>query len=430
MKSQTENANDEFDQSANRIRELQALHVGQFDRVPARVRVGSEMRSVTLSGEIVAQGHLADGHFVVERWQRLALKGRSADEELTDGRFAPGMLGTLSLVGPFYKDSQPVDDESLAVMPLLLHYEALSTERTPYSTRREPDSDMVDAVFPEVETIALKLDWSIGDTTPSAVYLSLGLSVDRLVEEKLGLIQEMTIDPFPVTLQPYGSETYQPKQHHSLTPNCPPPNGGGPLMIPTCRRVLPLKFINLCAVPALLDVEQVCQAQIAGVCEVWRNKAALDIDAVAQLFDGTSSEKDEFSVLSADQEYDLRLLSYSSTAQIEVYVIDEFIVDHGGGIAYDAGTAGAFCILQYNLAQGNPYLLAHELGHVLGLDHPLGQQANLLRGSPASIMEVGHPNPSRLTRHECDVLEAQRGTLPHNPKVITTTVADFFHPDP
>ncbi len=430
MKSQREDPNAEFDQSAERIRELQAQYVGQFDRVPAQVSVGSERLSVTLSGEIIAQGHFEDGHFVVERWQRLALKGRSTDEESTDGRFTPGALGTLTLVGPFYKDSQPADDVSLAVMPLLLHYEALSTELTPYPTRRELDRDTIDAVFPVVERIALKLDWSISDATSSAVHLSLGLSVDHLVEEHLGLIREMTVDSFPVTLLPYGSETYRPQTHHSLTPNCPPPNDGNLPKIPTFRRVLPLKFINLCAVAALSDVEKVCQAQIDGVCEVWRNKAALDIDAIAELLDGTSSEKDEFSVLSEDQEYSLRLLSYCSTAQIEVYLIDEFVVDHGGGIAYDAGLAGAFCILQYNLAQENPCLLAHELGHVLGLDHPLGQQPDLLPGSPASIMEVGHPNPKRNTRHNCLVLEDQRGWRPHNPIVITTTVADFFRLDP
>jgi len=54
-----------------------------------------------------------------------------------------------------------------------------------------------------------------------------------------------------------------------------------------------------------------------------------------------------------------------------------------------------------------------------------------LPGSPQSIMDVSSATiPDRLTRHECDVLEAQPGTLPHNPKVITTAVADFFRPDP
>ncbi len=408
--------------------QLPNQYVGHFNQVTAQVRLESSILPVILSGEIVAQGRRDGDRFVPESWQRLALAGRSPVDELREGRYAPSPLGVISLVGPVF---QPEDDDTLATMPVQLHYEALSLVGKKYRAQLPTDQNKADAVFPEIEKIAAQLNFTIDEAAPLAVRLSLELKPDQQSANQPGRIESVAFDPILLTLQPYNSETYQPRQHQSLTPNCPSPNGLGGS--PTVLRRLPLKFINLCqAVPTVLAVEQVCQTQLDGVCEVWRNKAALEIDADAGLLDGTLLEKEEFCALSDDQEYGLRLLSYHSATHVEVYLIDEFASgdDHGGGIAYDAGTSGAFCILQYNLAQENPYLLAHELGHVLGLDHPLGQQPDLLPGSPASIMEVGHPNPRRNTRDNCRVFDDRPGQLPHNPIVITTAVADFFSPDP
>jgi hypothetical protein len=300
------------------------------------------------------------------------------------------------------------------------------------------NGEYTDAVFPQLEKIAATLDWTVTDQTESAVILEVKLSAGELIDKKLGLVQGVTLDPIVVPFYPTGPREDRPVVAHSLTSRCPPPPGGA--CVSTWKRILPLRFISLATAA---DVEAVCQRQIDGVCEVWRNKGALDLEVAAHIVETTESQKGRYAALGLFGEGELSDLRdtndtlYATTTQVEVYIVDRFLVNHGGGVAYDCGQASAFCILELgsanaplaSTARTNKYLLAHELGHMLGLAHPDEEDEEIVASSPRSVMEPGNPNPRANTLFNCRIFTDRPGEPPHNPIVTTTNQADCFRPD-
>ena len=102
-----------------------------------------------------------------------------------------------------------------------------------------------------------------------------------------------------------------------------------------------------------------------------------------------------------------------------------FTYNNNGGDAGNCGEAGAYCIIQQSVLLNQPrrHLLAHELGHVIGLRHPNGE---LPAGSPNSVMaEVDQHNTGANSGRHCRFLKS--GT--NNPLIRTTFFPDCFLPD-
>jgi tetratricopeptide (TPR) repeat protein len=260
-----------------------------------------------------------------------------------------------------------------------------------------------------------------------------------LIDKQLGLVQGVTLEPIVVPFYPTGPREDRPVTLHSLSAHCPPPPGGA--CVSTWKRISRLRFINL---STAADVEAVFQRQTDGVCEVWRNKGALELEVTVNIVQTTADQKAQFAVLGELGEAmvsdlrDTNNLQYAMVKQVEVYVVDRFLVNHGGGVTYDCGQASAFCILELgdadaplaSTARTNKYLLAHELGHVLGLAHPDEEADSLVPSSPQTIMQPGNPNPNANTLFNCRIFTDRPRELPHNPIIVTTNQADCFRPDP
>jgi hypothetical protein len=154
--------------------------------------------------------------------------------------------------------------------------------------------------------------------------------------------------------------------------------------------------------------------------------------------------------------------TYSSIGQISrpldvdaitIYLIDRFEPDpdtvifrnlgnknderHDGGFTYCGGTDNAYTVLDvdYNKEKEeggegfNEYLLAHELGHVLGLLHPeqkVDGDEKFLKSSKGSIMQAGSHKGGN-TRQNLRALEEAR--FPMSKVLVSQRKFDQWNPD-
>ena len=107
-----------------------------------------------------------------------------------------------------------------------------------------------------------------------------------------------------------------------------------------------------------------------------------------------------------------------SGAGIEVFVVDNDVADQGGAFTtFGCGPDGKVVMTDHG---SSATLLAHELGHTLGIDHP-GEPVN--PGDPNTVMEpTGSPSVPNLTRNT--IVNYSKITCP--PGNATTCL----HPDP
>ena len=398
--------------------DIRDLYIGRIAKAKGSIQLRGQQNplGVLWDGEMLFYGRPEGERFIVERLRRVVLYGAPLEPQF--GK----QIGILSLAGPLTEtklESGP--DGSIGKLRLEIHYRALSVELPP----RDKSED---AVFPQVEQVIANLNWTqVGQATGAAVQLDVGLVVSEWIERKLDVVQSVTLEPVTVSLRLAGSEkpVLRTRTHESLAPSCPQPPATACLPgMETVTRTLPLKLISF-SNRSLLDVEQLCKTQLAGVCEVWRNKAALDLVVTPDIKEGTANEKTANSSVDMTQEYELGSL-YSTQDQVEIYLVDNLLAWPGGGISYDCGKASAFGIIALDKVSANPYLLSHELGHALGLQEP-NKQPN--PGSPGSIMEPKTPNSPTNTLDNFRILTAGANAAPLNPIVATTAFSDCFHPD-
>jgi hypothetical protein len=88
-----------------------------------------------------------------------------------------------------------------------------------------------------------------------------------------------------------------------------------------------------------------------------------------------------------------RIRSRRRGSGIEVFLVDNDMNFLGGGGTVDGGTANAQIVMSDRGTSNT--LLAHELGHVLGLDHPPGGGENNTIMEPSG--SHSSPNPTRNT---------------------------------
>lgn len=384
----------------------------------------------TLYGEVLLDGRAEGTTFVAHQLRRLALYGSLVD---------PGKderIGVFSLSGP--ADGSPVQpstDNLFDTITLQLHYAALTRQH-------EPVYENEDAVFPRSERINASLQWlQASGFDPPIVFLQLRLNAAGLPSQHLEVIQRIHLEIGSLLFQHAGTGAPRPKPHFTLSSNCPTPALPCAADLGSVTRTLPIKFIdfstkNVADVTELKDLEDVCQQQIDGVCAVWRNKAALDLDVQGNLEHGTADHKDRFAFCNGADELMLPQPlanvvppSFDVPERVEVYIVDELLDRGGGGVAHNCGFASAYCIIAMLEARSNPFLLAHELGHILGLDHPDGLDLSPpYPGSPESIMQAATVNPPINTTFNCRIFTITAGG-PLNPIVATTVTSDCFRPD-
>ncbi len=386
-------------------------------------------------GEMLFDCDQEGGYLAVTRLDRMAFYVPIAEP----GEEGSGRIGVLSLTGPVRQlDLKPGPEGELNDLHLWMHYRALSLEREPLP--QEQSRHYVDAIFPRLELVSVTLRWMLLGARDLGGKIVCEIKDARLIDQddNVGLIREITLNPWTGVLIKAGTWEPFPAKHSSLESHCDRLIGlGEDPDLETVERRLPIKFINL---SSLSDsaAETLCQEQMAGICEVWRNKGALDLlvwpninpelPTAGEIAPTTPQQKAEFGSVDRSQETELPVrVGGTSPDHVEVYLVDELLDRPGGGIAHDCGQASAYCILGRNRAATNRYLLAHELGHVMGLSHP-GEAP--CPGSPNSVLQptggVG-PNPTTNTLHNFRIFTTERARL--NSIVATTAVRDFFHPD-
>ena len=176
------------------------------------------------------------------------------------------------------------------------------------------------------------------------------------------------------------------------------------------------------------------------LCAAWRRQGALDyLLQASDLQLASSDDVETYSVLNDGGLSDLRNLWPRPDYAALVYFVDglELQRDEGGAVTVDSGVASAYCVLNVAQALDNPYLLAHEIGHVLGLDDSNSNRPNLVPGESGTVMDVNAPILTRNRLSNCRIFSDRleklaNGTVvqrPHNPLVITTGNLDYFRPD-
>jgi hypothetical protein len=197
--------------------------------------------------------------------------------------------------------------------------------------------------------------------------------------------------------------------------------------------VLKVRFVNLSEiaptggdiVPRDPDVagaektlEELVQEWVDCACKVWWQKGGPKIDPMSEIvpFNSFAAADAEFDAWDSDitsgreTQVPIKFDAYLDTVlpagdisdykseAIEIYLADS--VESSEGVTHNCGSSSAYVILDIHKAQYNKYLLAHELGHVLGLTHPpgLGDACpGFPDGSFCSVMVPEKPNSSRNT---------------------------------
>ena len=340
-------------------------------------------------------------------------------------------MDVISFGGPL-PDSEPIITENgVEEIPVRVHYKLLSQDNPlePYYEIGMAQLSWEGVEFISEERVELNNVKFNANLADDATYVQ-GVTFTELTK---------------ILLARAGSEEGRPAAKNSLPSHCQATPCFGPNNNPTVTRRLPIKFINLSSKANITDI---CVNQLnhanGSLCHIWRFKAALDltiwpnendnVDLVSgQVENGTDAEKQMFGEFTNPLQ--VNFLPHKSASHVEVYIVDALEVPAPGGsmatdgITYFPGTVMAACILSLeaiDVMVGNPRLLAHELCHVLNLDHPIPTSAASLSGSAESIAQPGNPLSDRNTAHNMQVL-TDSGLK--NEIVLTTAVADCFRPD-
>jgi hypothetical protein len=333
---------------------------------------------------------------------------------------------------------------SIQNLHLQLYYRTLSIPSRNAQFRTK------DTVFPEVEEIAVNLVWKqVGQSDGPNISLNIEMQTLEIIKRHpKGIVKAVSLQPLQLEFRRAGGKSPRGEPRNSLQSGCSKPttpcSQTNPQRAESTTCLLAVKFINLAKNPNALDIEAICSKQISNTCALWRNKAALDLvvweDKVEEVLnlsnnsvtttrvdEGSNPEKDEFCFCRAKVKIAKLGNDKVKIAHkyIPIYVVDELeSSEHtGGGITKFPGQPTAYCILQLDVADINPFLLAHELGHVLGLPDSIG---TIMEPSPKS----GQPNPHpKITKNECDFLSTLVSKPPLNSIIVTTGWDDEFCPD-
>lgn len=420
----------DFAEAPDLAEDIRRLYVARIERgvqepqiVPFQTQDGTQ--DFRLYGEIVLEADLARPEAPVLAVRRLALYGSRVQKPKEE----EDRYGVVSIVGSSLLVGTPdlVDGSQRFTVPVTLHYRALSEE----SERTE------DAEYPLLEVMQVVAMLSGPEFTGGEILLSVQVAAELAGEPRKGLIRGFDLPQLRRVFMQAGTVKPRGEPEYSLSSHCSPPQGLFAVnCVPTIARWLPVKFVNFTS-RSIGDLQPHCQRLLDRVCEVWRNQAALDLTVVGQIEDASPPDKERYGIPDQDREKELETCAYASDTHIEVYICTRLSPTYNGGYTYVSGQAGSYCLVGLNHLQ-NPnrdHLLAHELGHVLGLKHP--GTADLAGSSDSIMAGATDPNKSVNTAYNCriftmrtEIVEsggvAEERYLPLNPIVQTTPIDDCF----
>jgi hypothetical protein len=372
----------------------ESLHLVQFVESGEILLAGEPAQEVSLHGEIlIARRPTDDPELFVGQMRRIALRSEPLTE-LEGG-------GAISVAGPL----EPIEFElglkgSVGKeLELHLYYPLLSE-------RLDPACEESDAIYPQLEVLGghLKLEWPaekpIKDTE---IQMSVELELE-LADSLVGAVQGLNFGPFVFTFEMLGPQPFVASQANSLSPCSNPPPGGSNHE----RRRLNVRFVNVSVVVSNSDLEPWVQKWVDCACKVWWEKGGVRIVPksaidVASFHNGQISQSQETAIIQPSP-----VGAGQDSDRVDIYLADELIDRPGGGVTHACGTSDAYILLEIGKARHNHYLLAHELGHVLGLRHPGPPTEGCLgyrEGSYCSVMLPGKPNSVRNTENNIGVIE-------------------------
>lgn len=186
---------------------------------------------------------------------------------------------------------------------------------------------------------------------------------------------------------------------------------------------LQVRFINISSEP-IGTLEALAQEQIDGACQVWWDKGRLNIvpgpppppagnPTVTEAYetmlglDGTYAASQETFI----REKITEKINSSDLDRVRICFVDtmeNLNNNRVSGYTFSCASSGSFVFLEVGHARNNKYLLAHELGHVLGLRHPDGSGCEnvSINGSYCSVMVPDLPNSSRNTVNNLSILDS------------------------
>ena len=399
----------------------------------AQVSVRGNDMSVILSGEILVYGVENGGLFEIESIRRFALSGFVDQRDVQ----------TISIAGPQRMVEMHSGNKGSSIFDSNLHYAALSRGDAAPAPRFGDD----DILFPQVEIIQTDLSWQSLDA--GELFVRFQVSAQPARDDQQGLpyyVERIVMEPFDVEFLPViliEDRTDRHRQQLQLNlPDCevPPPEPSP--WNDNLYRLLRVRFYHVHQ--NIHPVASILQRQLQAVSELWRIKAALgiviledgSIDLVSQdilntYFDEVEASEDDWFDVDFPQSEPVHdpILNERTINYTRIFLVDKFKPSNreGGGLTKSPGQASAYCIISLGMAQNNDRLLAHELCHVLGLDHPMNTPPTTGQypASSNSIGQAGTPNPNFNTAHNCRIYT----TSDLNPLVLTTNLQEPLRPD-
>lgn len=370
------------------------LYVARFRNAQVIVDTKEGKLDAYLNGHVLVTGERVDEVFTVTEIRQLS--AWSGD--------LPGLGGFLDFAGPLPDAEQPLTGPE-GLFTAHMYYPLLGEEK--------PVLEEIDAVYPFLERLQGQITL---ETTPASEmvlsgHLSLSLVADPV--NLSGKVQAVAAEEIELEFHLL-SGPGESAVHNSLAACAGAPAAGA-----EANYNLTLRFVSVSVIPgnqpamaaAAHPLQGVAQAQINGACEVWWQHAGIRLVPyqVAGQLDIFEAADKAGGVSSVDDQNLPNRAGLAIEAAIEVYLVDQLLGTAvnpatGGGVSFGNRTRQAWIVLEIGKAQNNPYLLAHELGHILGLIHPgellpVPNNNGLIHGSECSVMVPDSPMSDRNTQN-------------------------------
>lgn len=307
--------------------------------------------------------------------------------------------GVISMSGPIGEParvSAPKQFNQTAYFQMYIYYPTLKTKTGDNYTFNE-----LDAFFPPLKVVNCTLNFYLGQKPTSgsataAIILEFNFpETDHETQGDLADIKELQF-----TMLKNDWPTFVDFKKLKIKTNTDQSQ-------PHEFKELAVCFIPLAKKTSKDTLEEMIGQWLAGAREVWgkagliikrednkspKSNAVYSNERASKLFNNEEffylkEPDDERAICQICRQHDIQA--------INIYLIDLFNYklknEKVPGITHMGGTDSAYVILSVEREKEKPnkYLLAHELGHVLGLLHPRSEDPVYQPGSRCSVMEVG-----------------------------------------